>query len=391
MKNGIRCFYADFIGDKVHICGKVFPTGSFALMLLEEGYKNDALLHITPFIRNIEKVLDALNAGYTDSEVLENAGRDIHIMLDALQKLSPYRWFDTNGEKELVSAICCEESAKLIEEYFSQRAKLGALNRAELVVRNMLKLPNSPENMDGRKTLDELYDILRFYLRLATDFADANYDLRDFMRQQTLLEKYDEHSLIRLALSVFDRHDFDVHTEYIAIDSKVKGKKTLAKRLYFSSYYSFFITDFFEGLRCGHRPSQCQVCGRYYMPKTMRRQKYCSGYAPESITGQKKISCRKWAASKKSGLAKERAAADPIKACYTNRCSVIREYKSRGRIPDYFAEAAFRLARERRDRAIRDTEYANTRYYDDMSHESIMSDTMHRLRGTERNDKKIEC
>lgn len=379
MKNGIRCFYADFIGDKVHICGKVFPVGSFALMLLEEGYKDDTLLHITPFIRNIEKVLDALNAGYTDSEVLENAGRDIHIMLDALQKLSPYRWFDTNGEKELVSAICCEESAKLIEEYFSQRAKLGALNRAELVVRNMLKLPNSPENMDGRKTLDELYDILRFYLRLATDFADANYDLRDFMRQQTLLEKYDEHSLISLALSVFDRHDFDVHTEYIAIDSKVKGKKTLAKRLYFSSYYSFFMSDFFEGLRCGHRPSRCEVCGRYYMPKTMRRQKYCSGYAPEPITGQKKISCRKWAASKKSGLAKERAAADPIKVCYTNRCSVIREYKSRGRVPDYFADAALRLARERRDRAIRDTEYANTRYFDDMSHESIMSDTMYKL------------
>jgi len=381
LDNSIRCFFADFIDDKVQVCGKTFSTGSFALMLLEEGYKNDTLLHITPFIMNAEKVLDNLDAGYVDSKILENAGRDIRIMLNALENLSPYRWLDIGCEVKQVSSLCCEKSAELIEEYFVQKAKLGSCNRAELMVRNILKLPSSPENMNGRKVLDDTYDILRFYLQLARDFADANYDLRVFMREQLSLESYDEHSLISLALKVFSRRDFDVHTEYVAIDSKIKGKKTLAKRFYFSSYYSFFITDFFEGLRCGHRPSQCQVCRRYYMPETMRRQKYCSGYAPESITGQKKISCRKWAASKKSGLAKERAAADPIKVCYTNRCSVIREYKSRSRIPDYFAEAALRLARERRDRAIRDTDYANTRYYDDMSHESIMSDTLHRLRG----------
>ncbi|MBS6598975.1 MAG: hypothetical protein KH292_06735, partial [Collinsella sp.] len=36
--------------------------------------------------------------------------------------------------------------------------------------------------------------------------------------------------------------------------------ETLARRLYFDSYYSFIITDFFEGLHYGHYPRKCGIC-----------------------------------------------------------------------------------------------------------------------------------
>ena len=116
------------------------------------------------------------------------------------------------------------------------------------------------------------------------------------------------------------------------------------------------------------------------MMMSARRQKYCDGYAPQELTGKKKISCRKWAASRKSGLEKEKAAADPVKAAYTTRCSVIREYKSRGTISEDFAAAALRIAKEYRDRALQDTDYANSCYYDDISHENIMSEAANSMR-----------
>ena len=377
-KNTMR-ICADYIGDKVIICDREFPVGSLAIMLLDEGYRDDALLHITVFRTNITEILDDLKADCVERDVLLKMGRDIQIMLGALRTLSPYRWLDIDAEAERIRSLCCEDTARQIEEYLNEKAKVRSQNRAELYIRNKFNLSSSLENMEGCDLLDEVRRTAEFYLRLANDLAATDYFLRDFMRKQKRLEKLDESHLLTLALDVFRIPDFDVHTEYVAVDGK-SGRKAVARRLYFDSYYSLFVTDFFEGVRCAHRTERCQVCGRYFMMECSRRQKYCDGYAPEELTGKKKMSCRKWAASRKSGLAKEKAAADPVKAAYTTRCSVIREYKSRGTISEDFAVAALRIAKEYRDRALQDTDYANSRYYDDISHENIMSETANSMR-----------
>ena len=359
--------------------GRELPAGSFTMLLLEEGYKDDTLLHITPFILNGEKVLDDLNADCIDSDAFVKTGADIQIMLNALHNLSPYKWFDIDGEMENVVNLFTAETAAQIEKYFCEKSKIAAYSRAEAYIRNTFRLASSPEELPGRALYDRVKECVSFYMTLADDLAKADYSIRRFMRELPRLEKADEHNLLTLALNSFKIPDFDIHTEYISIEDK-KGKNTLARRSYFRGYYSFFMTDFFEGIRCGHYPRRCQVCGRYFMMESARRQKYCDGYAPKELTGGKKISCRKWAASKKSGLAKERAAADPVKARYNSRCGVIREYKSRGTITPKFAEQAARIAREHRDRALKDTEYANTGYAVDMELENILSETQEVLR-----------
>ncbi|MBR6650464.1 MAG: hypothetical protein IKL36_03540 [Clostridia bacterium] len=48
----------------------------------------------------------------------------------------------------------------------------------------------------------------------------------------------------------------------------------LARRLYFDSYYSFVITDFFEGLHHGHYPRQCGI-------QNMQFVEYYRQYADE--------------------------------------------------------------------------------------------------------------
>lgn len=111
---------------------------------------------------------------------------------------------------------------------------------------------------------------------------------------------------------------------------------TVAKRLTFEDYYSFIVTDFFEGLHYGHYPKQCGVCNRYFLMTSARKQKYCNGFSPYMLRG-KRTTCRKYAASIKR---KERQEDNPVVAIYEKRASAIRAEKSRGTITSEFASMA---------------------------------------------------
>ena len=81
---------------------------------------------------------------------------------------------------------------------------------------------------------------------------------------------------------------------------KTAKSKTMvtARRMFFDNYYSFVLTDFFEGLHYGHYPRRCPICKRYFLMTSARRQMYCNGTAPFTLKG-KPITCRKYAARMK--------------------------------------------------------------------------------------------
>ena len=144
----------------------------------------------------------------------------------------------------------------------------------------------------------------------------------------------------------------------------------------FESYYSFVVTDFFEGLHYGHYPRRCEICGKYFLMQSARRQKYCSyGTAPQLYNG-KKVSCRRYAAILGRS---ERAKDNPLRAAYTKRCSAIRSEKSRGTITAEFAAAAQDMAKRRLEQAEEDDAYAAMQYYRDLERVKLYSDTNNRL------------
>ena len=111
--------------------------------------------------------------------------------------------------------------------------------------------------------------------------------------------------------------------------------------------------------------------------QSARRQKYCSyGIAPEQYRG-KSISCRKYAAVLNR---KEKAANDPVKAIYDLRCAAIRTECGRGTIPKDFAEAAKRIAKEHKLRALSDDRYAKEQYEKDMSRAALYAATDGKLK-----------
>ena len=215
-------------------------------------------------------------------------------------------------------------------------------------------------------------ETLEFYDRLGDDVADAAKKLRQFVRHTDEAERYDEDHLLPIAIEIFGSAPFDVTTEYVPLRKSSRSKTAaVARRLHFKSYYSFVLTDFFEGLHYGHYPRQCQMCRRYFVMTSARQTMYCNGWATELWRG-KRITCRNLAAQQKR---KELAVNDPIAVRYNSRRSAIRVEESRGTITKAFAAAAKALAKEHKQRADTDPEYAAKQYAADMERAKLYEDT----------------
>ena len=91
----------------------------------------------------------------------------------------------------------------------------------------------------------------------------------------------------------------------------------------------------------------------------------------------KRLSCRKYAAA--IGR-RELAENDPVTDLYNRRCAAIRTEKSRKTIPPEFAEAAIKLAKEHKLKALQDESYAHKQYELDMAREKLYADTKERLK-----------
>ena len=219
---------------------------------------------------------------------------------------------------------------------------------------------------------------LRFYDAIPEDMRKAFELLKWFASHVDEADRFDEYHLLPIATEIFGTNSFPLRTEYIALPKRRNSRILVtARRMAFENYYSFVLTDFFEGLHHGHYPRQCEVCKQYFLMQSARRQKYCTyGTAPELYHGEK-ISCRRYAIIQ--GKA-ERAKDNPLKAAYDRRCSAIRSEKSRGTISAEFAQAAQEMAKRRLEQAEEDDAYAKTSYYADLQRAKLYADTDKRMK-----------
>ena len=192
---------------------------------------------------------------------------------------------------------------------------------------------------------------------------------------EDLSEHYDENELITHAYKTFGVDRFSIAAEYATM---TKGKKKMiVKRLHFRTFYSFILADFFEGLALEHYPRQCEVCETYFLMENLRKQKYCTGFAPLELTEGKELTCRQYAAMVGR---KELAENDPVKDTYTKRCACIRSEASRGKISEDFAEAAKELAKELKTRYDYDKKYTFKEYQKDMERDNLYQEVNNRIK-----------
>lgn len=368
---------AEYRNGRVRIGGKTYAAGAYAVHLLNQFYKNDTAERLSVYKQHGWNVAEQLSAGYLKEDDLIGAGEEIGHILDVLPALKPFDRLDVPAERKRISDLFSTEQHRSITGYFRRRA---AVERKEQVELDLHLLPQEYDKalfQSAAATIADITDTLAFYNAISDDMHKAHRQLSEFTASIVETARLDEEHLLPVALEIFGSAVFPVRTEYVPQQKNAKSPAAVvARKLYFDRYYSFVVTDFFEGLHFGHYPRRCEICGNYFLMTSARRQQYCNGTAPYEVRG-KKVTCRKYAASIHR---KELAAADPVIAVYTRRCGAIRTEKGRKTISEEFARAAKALAKEYKLRAQQDAEYAKRQYLLDMSRERLYAETDRRLK-----------
>ena len=367
-------FTADYRDGRVIFGGKHYPAGMFAVHLLNQFYINDTTARIAVFRDGLNlHILQQLQNGYLNISDFVKTGANTLQSLKALPKLKPFDGLKAEEIQNAIETLFTEQVGQEICEYFAAKAKLSLLPQDEIAARTAERMSNTTDFSAIEERIAETRSILRFFDTLSEDLIDAHGKLIKFCEHIDEVERLDEAHLLPPALKVFGEYHFTQSGKYIAVNKNAKSvNATLAKRLSFDSYFSLILTDFFEGLHYGHYPRRCEICGKYFLMQSARRQKYCTyGIAPELYRGNK-ISCRKYAAVLNR---KEKAENDPIAAVYNRRCAAIRTECGRGTIKTEFAETAKRLAKEHKLRAQKDDRYAKEEYRKAMSREALYAET----------------
>ena len=373
----ISFFRADYRDGRVHIGGKSYPAGTFAVHLLNQFYENDTAARIGVFTTDNWQLENMLRLGYLNIPDYVKAGERMVNIFTALPWLKPFDMLGTDNECNRITELFSEENGNIISEYFFRRAKIGEMDSMQAMFHHLPKEYDKGFFDGAERLITEVNSTLKFYDALSDDIRNAFQNLKTFTTRVDDADRLDEEHLLPIALEVFGSVPFPVTTEYVPIKKTSKSTTaTLARRLYFDSYYSFVVTDFFEGLHHGHYPRQCGICSKYFLMTSARRQQYCNGIAPYEVRGRK-TTCRKYAASINR---KELAAADPVVDIYNRRCSAIRTEKGRGTITETFAAMATELAREYKFKALQNSDYASGQYALDMSRERLYEETDKRLK-----------
>lgn len=372
-------FTADYRDGRAIFGGKHYPAGMFAVHLLNQFYINDTAARIAVFRDSLNfYILRQLQDGYLNISDFVKTGTNTLQSFKTLPKLKPFDGLKAEEIRSTVETLFTEQIGQEICEYFAAKTKLSLLPQDEIAAGTAERIKRMADFSATEEKITEIRSILRFFDTLSEDLIDAHGKLIKFCERIDEAERLDEAHLLPLALKVFGEHHFTQSGKYIAVKKNAKSvNAALAKRLSFDSYYSLILTDFFEGLHYGHYPRRCEICGKYFLMQSARRQKYCSyDIAPELYRGNK-ISCRKYAAVLNR---KEKAENDPIAAIYNRRCAAIRTECGRGTIKTEFAETAKRLAKEHKLRAQTDDRYAKEEYRKDMSRETLYAETDRKMK-----------
>ena len=366
-------FTADYRDGRVIFGGKSYPAGVFATHLLSQFYVNDTAAQIAVFRDDLNyHIITQLSNGYLNITEFVKTGVNTLEALKALPKLRPFDGLNIEEIRNSVTTLFTAETGQKICGYFAEKAKLSLLSQNEVASGTADRMKTATDFSVIESNITEIKSILLFFDSLADDLILAHGNLLNFCNRIDEAERLDEAHLFPLALEIFGDHHFTQSGRYISVKKNAKSVTgTVAKRLYFDSYYSFILTDFFEGLHYGHYPRKCEICCKYFLMQSARRQKYCSyGIAPELYRG-KKITCRKYAAVLNR---KEKAENDPIVSLYNRRCGAIRTEVGRCTISKDFGESAKHLAKEHKLRALADDQYAKTQYRKDMSREALYAE-----------------
>lgn len=375
-ENRVDGFSVDFSGDQIYLAGRSYPKGSFAneVLNINEDDKMDLLLCIAPGFNARRELLD----GKFDTDMFKQIDYSIRKIIDLLRNRMPFSLLDWELEQIRVDAALSEYVTGAVTAYFEAQEK------------------GDPQDKVCEFLHKFFMSVLDFYVCAPVDLSTFGTVIRGVGSFMQDLDIRDEHHfseavhtffsypttmpLLRAAQVSNTISGFtispSIKQEYVVLSNPDHPNELkVGRRMHFERLMDLLVTDFFEGLQVGHAPKKCAVCGRYFLTTNARPRKYCDGLAPDDPRGR---SCQQVGA-RKQRAERERADDHPVKIVCEKRCNTIDHHLRQGKIDREFAKKAKALARNKRDKALRDNGYYTSEYENEMTQEAIYAETQQLL------------
>ena len=210
--------------------------------------------------------------------------------------------------------------------------------------------------------------------------AQLGFGIRDFRQALIpLVEALDDEEVSRnptgfaKQFDAFFSADKNKETYWMSITNVsveyLPSAKGLVRRMHYASFPSMFRSNLYEALAVGNAPKRCPICKRFFLTTNARRQKYCTGYAPEEYGG---LTCVQ-VGNRLGREEREKAENRPAIVQYHQAVNAIDKRVERGTLEREIAARAKAHAKELVSGAIADADYANGEYKEDMTPDALIA------------------
>ena len=209
--------------------------------------------------------------------------------------------------------------------------------------------------------------------------AQLGFGIRDFRQALIpLVESLDDGDVSRNSVgfakqfdnffSADNKQDYWMSITNVSVEY-LPGAKGLVRRMHYASFPSMFRSNLYEALAVGNAPKRCPICKNFFLTTNARRQKYCTGYAPEEYGG---LTCVQ-VGNRMGREARELAENRPAIVQYHQAVNAIDKRVERGTLEREIAARAKSRAKELVSGAIADADFANGKYKKDMTPDALIA------------------
>ena len=210
--------------------------------------------------------------------------------------------------------------------------------------------------------------------------AQLGFGIRDFRQALIpLVESLDDEDISRnptgfaKQFDAFFSADKNKETYWMSISNVsveyLPGARGLVRRMHYASFPSMFRSNLYEALAVGNAPKRCPICNKFFLTTNARRQKYCTGYAPEEYGG---LTCVQ-VGNRMGREEREKAENRPAIVQYHQAVNAIDKRVERGTLEREIAAKAKAYAKELVSGAIADADYANGEYKEAMTPDALIA------------------
>ena len=323
-------------------------TGSIALDILNipDSILEELLELTDPMMELVDYLNNNRNPNNKVLGMMMTASKNVFRVVDLLREVPPFSEQDFTWLDENLPKVFSQEA---VSKAYRERKK----EQGELFIQAMCLVAQLGFGIrDFRQALIPLIESL--------EDEDISRNPKGFSQKfDSFFSKDEEHKDQWMSFS-------NVSVEY------VPEEKGIVRRMHYASFPSMFRSNLYEALAVGNAPKQCPICRKFFLTTNARRQKYCTGYAPEEHGGMTCAQVGNRMGREQRELAKD----NPVLVLYHRTVNIIDQRVARGTLDRGVAEKAKVDAKNCKNMAAAFNDYANGDYKTDMDVAALIATAM---------------